>query len=55
MSNWGSWFRSYGNEKLELDEDGLMRVRLASINDLQFASRAASTSGPRPSSDDHLA
>ena len=30
----GSWFRSYGNENWEFDEDGLMRVRLASINDL---------------------
>ncbi|MGV9337485.1 nuclear transport factor 2 family protein [Streptomyces sp. NPDC003688] len=30
----GTWFRSYGNENWEFDEDGLMRVRLASINDL---------------------
>jgi uncharacterized protein len=30
----GSCFRSYGNENWEFDEDGLMRVRLASINDL---------------------
>jgi uncharacterized protein len=30
----GSWFRSYGNENWEFDADGLMRVRLASINDL---------------------
>ena len=30
----GSWFRAYGNENWEFDEDGLMRVRLASINDL---------------------
>lgn len=30
----GNWFRSYGNENWEFDEDGLMRVRLASINDL---------------------
>ena len=29
-----SWFRSYGNENWEFDDDGLMRVRLASINDL---------------------
>ena len=28
------WFRSYGNENWEFDDDGLMRVRLASINDL---------------------
>jgi len=30
----GNWFRSYGNENWEFDNDGLMRLRLASINDL---------------------
>src|ERR1700721_560243 len=30
----GQWFRSYGNENWEFDENGLMRVRFASINDL---------------------
>ena len=30
----GHWLRSYGNENWEFDDDGLMRVRLASINDL---------------------
>jgi nuclear transport factor 2 (NTF2) superfamily protein len=30
----GNWFRSYGNENWEFAEDGLMRLRLASINDL---------------------
>jgi nuclear transport factor 2 (NTF2) superfamily protein len=30
----GSWFRSYGNENWEFDAQGLMRRRLASINDL---------------------
>ena len=30
----GQWFRSYGNENWEFDEAGLMRRRLASINDL---------------------
>ena len=29
----GNWFRSYGNENWEFGEDGLMRRRLASIND----------------------
>jgi nuclear transport factor 2 (NTF2) superfamily protein len=29
----GEWFRSYGNELWEFDEDGLMRRRIASIND----------------------
>lgn len=28
------WFRSYGNENWEFDADGLMRRRIASINDL---------------------
>jgi nuclear transport factor 2 (NTF2) superfamily protein len=30
----GNWFRSYGNENWEFSEDGLMRRRIASINDL---------------------
>lgn len=30
----GQWFRSYGNELWEFDENGLMRKRYASINDL---------------------
>lgn len=30
----GNWFRSYGNENWEFDGFGLMRLRLASINDL---------------------
>jgi uncharacterized protein len=30
----GQWFRSYGNEMWEFDENGLMRKRYASINDL---------------------
>lgn len=30
----GQWFRSYGNENWEFDQQGLMRVRHASINDL---------------------
>lgn len=29
----GTWFRSYGNELWEFDERGLMRRRVASIND----------------------
>jgi len=29
----GQWFRSYGNELWEFDPDGLMRRRIASIND----------------------
>jgi nuclear transport factor 2 (NTF2) superfamily protein len=30
----GNWFRSYGNENWEFDDHGLMRRRIASINDL---------------------
>jgi nuclear transport factor 2 (NTF2) superfamily protein len=30
----GSWFRAYGNENWEFDENGLMKKRFASINDL---------------------
>jgi nuclear transport factor 2 (NTF2) superfamily protein len=33
----GYWFRSYGNENWAFDADGLMRLRLASINDLPIA------------------
>ncbi|ESX00722.1 nuclear transport factor 2 family protein [Mesorhizobium sp. M0179] len=33
----GHWFRSYGNENWEFDADGLMRRRVASINDLPIA------------------
>lgn len=32
----GQWFRSYGNELWEFNEDGLMRRRIASINDLRI-------------------
>jgi nuclear transport factor 2 (NTF2) superfamily protein len=51
----GQWFRSYGNENWEFDEHGLMRRRLASINDLPIAESDRlfhwDASGPRP--DDH--
>ncbi len=30
----GNWYRSYGNELWEFDEDGYMQKRYASINDL---------------------
>ena len=30
----GNWFRAYGNENWEFDDNGLMRRRIASINDL---------------------
>jgi nuclear transport factor 2 (NTF2) superfamily protein len=33
----GNWYRSYGNENWEFDDEGLMRTRHASINDLPIA------------------
>jgi nuclear transport factor 2 (NTF2) superfamily protein len=33
----GNWFRSYGNENWEFDAAGLMRLRIASINDQPIA------------------
>ena len=33
----GNWYRSYGNENWEFDGEGLMRLRIASINDLPIA------------------
>ncbi|OZI32974.1 hypothetical protein CEG14_19085 [Bordetella genomosp. 1] len=33
----GSWFRSYGNENWEFDDNGLMRLRYACINDLPIS------------------
>ena len=33
----GNWFRAYGNENWEFDENGLMSRRIASINDLPIA------------------
>jgi hypothetical protein len=50
----GHWFRSYGNELWEFDEHGLMRRRVASINDLPIAETDRKyfwPSGRRP--DDH--
>jgi uncharacterized protein len=50
----GNWFRSYGNENWEFDDEGLMRVRHASINDVRIAEADRLyrwPSGRRP--DDH--
>jgi hypothetical protein len=33
----GQWFRSYGNELWQFDENGLMSRRIASINDLAIS------------------
>lgn len=32
----GQWYRSYGNELWEFDENGLMKKRFASINDMKI-------------------
>jgi nuclear transport factor 2 (NTF2) superfamily protein len=48
----GSWYRAYGNENWEFDENGLMRLRIASINDLPIAASERKyhwPPGPRPS------
>ena len=50
----GYWFRSYGNENWEFDAHGLMRRRIASINDLPIREQDRKfrwPSGRRP--DDH--
>ena len=50
----GNWFRSYGNENWEFDENGLMFRRMASINDLSIQPEDRKyhwTLGRRP--DDH--
>jgi nuclear transport factor 2 (NTF2) superfamily protein len=47
----GSWFRSYGNELWEFDDEGLMRARHASINDLPISEAERKFRwplGPRP-------
>ena len=47
----GAWHRSYGNENWEFDVQGLMRRRIASINDLPIAEserRYHWPLGPRP-------
>lgn len=50
----GNWFRSYGNENWEFAEDGLMKNRFASINDLPIEEKDRKfrwPQGRRP--DDH--
>lgn len=51
----GQWFRAYGNELWEFDDEGLMRRREASINDVPIEEHERkfywSASGPRPADD----
>jgi nuclear transport factor 2 (NTF2) superfamily protein len=47
----GRWFRAHGNEQWEFDDEGLMRRREASINDVPIADTARLFHwplGPRP-------
>ncbi|GLY67584.1 nuclear transport factor 2 family protein [Amycolatopsis taiwanensis] len=43
----GQWWRSYGNELWEFSEDGLMRRREASINDIRITEAERRIFGPR--------
>ena len=50
----GNWFRAYGNENWEFSEAGLMKRRIASINDMPIKESERKffwPSGPRP--EDH--
>jgi len=50
----GNWYRSYGNENWEYNDDGLMRMRFACINDLPIKEADRKYHwplGPRP--DEH--
>jgi uncharacterized protein len=47
----GQWWRSYGNELWEFTEDGLMRRREASINDVPITEADRRIFGPRPDSE----
>jgi uncharacterized protein len=47
----GQWWRSYGNELWEFDENGLMTRREASINDLPIDASERRIFGARPESE----
>ncbi|HEY1820900.1 MAG TPA: nuclear transport factor 2 family protein [Trebonia sp.] len=47
----GQWWRSYGNELWEFDENGLMRRREASINDRRISADERRIFGPRAESE----
>jgi nuclear transport factor 2 (NTF2) superfamily protein len=47
----GQWWRSYGNELWEFDDQGLMRRREASIDDLRIDESQRRLFGPRPPDD----
>ena len=47
----GQWSRSYGNEQWEFDDEGYMRRREASINDVAIEESERRIRGPRPESE----
>ncbi len=47
----GQWYRCYGNELWEFDDEGLMRRREASINDVPITEADRRIFGPRPESE----
>jgi nuclear transport factor 2 (NTF2) superfamily protein len=47
----GRWYRSYGNELWEFDDNGLMRRREASINDVAIEESDRRYFGPRSESE----
>jgi hypothetical protein len=55
----GQWFRAYGNELWEFDDEGLMRRREASINDVPIQESERKflwpAPGPRPADDAGIA
>jgi len=50
----GQWWRSYGNELWEFTDEGLMRRREASINDLAIDPAQRRIHGPRPEAEHGL-
>ncbi len=54
----GHWFRAYGNELWEFNDEGLMRRREASINDVPIEHRERKfhwpAPGPRPTDDNGI-
>ncbi|HET9138472.1 nuclear transport factor 2 family protein [Actinophytocola sp.] len=47
----GRYWRSYGNELWEFTDEGLMRRREASINDVAIAAADRRITGPRPAAE----
>ncbi len=47
----GQWWRSYGNELWEFDDEGYLSRREASINDLPIEESERRIHGPRPESE----